>query len=103
MKSEIIVCFCVRLMTVCECISSLVFPFTWAHVYVPILPASMQHFLDAPVPFIMGLWRAVDKLTDDEDITGCEVCTPHHFTLMYLPHKLIFTAEPMENPITVTS
>jgi DENN domain-containing protein 5 len=44
-----------RLMLVSECISALIFPFRWQHVYVPILPASMLHFLDAPVPFIMGL------------------------------------------------
>jgi len=44
-----------RLMLVAEGITSLIFPFTWQHVYVPILPASMLHFLDAPVPFIMGL------------------------------------------------
>ena len=42
-------------MTVAEGITSLLFPFTWQHVYVPILPASLLHFLDAPVPFIMGL------------------------------------------------
>jgi hypothetical protein len=32
----------------------------------------MQHFLDAPVPFIMGLWRA-EKTLEEEEITGCEV------------------------------
>ena len=44
-----------KLMLVGECLSTLLFPFQWQHVYVPILPASMLHFLDAPVPFIMGL------------------------------------------------
>jgi hypothetical protein len=44
-----------RLMLVSECITALIFPFRWQHVYVPILPASMLHFLDAPIPFIMGL------------------------------------------------
>ncbi|GIY06237.1 hypothetical protein CEXT_746382 [Caerostris extrusa] len=42
-------------MVVAECIVALLFPFTWQHVYVPILPASLHHFLDAPVPYIMGL------------------------------------------------
>ena len=46
-----------RLMLVAESLSMLIFPFSWQHVYVPILPASMQHFLDAPVPYIMGLHR----------------------------------------------
>ena len=44
-----------QLMLVAEGINCLAFPFTWQHVYVPILPASLIHFLDAPVPFIMGL------------------------------------------------
>ncbi|XP_052822652.1 DENN domain-containing protein 5B isoform X4 [Octopus bimaculoides] len=44
-----------RLMLVAEALCTLIFPFTWQHVYVPILPASLSHFLDAPVPFIMGL------------------------------------------------
>ncbi|KAJ8382726.1 hypothetical protein SKAU_G00035040 [Synaphobranchus kaupii] len=44
-----------RLVTVAEVITSLLFPFQWQHVYVPILPASLCHFLDAPVPYLMGL------------------------------------------------
>ncbi|XP_072941524.1 DENN domain-containing protein 5B isoform X1 [Epargyreus clarus] len=44
-----------KLMLVAECIVSLLLPFSWAHVYVPILPAPLYHFLDAPVPFVMGL------------------------------------------------
>ncbi|KAF2344142.1 DENN domain, partial [Trinorchestia longiramus] len=44
-----------RLMLVAECMCALVLPFTWHHIYVPILPAALSHFLDAPVPFIMGL------------------------------------------------
>ncbi|KAL2102240.1 hypothetical protein ACEWY4_001408 [Coilia grayii] len=44
-----------RLMVVAESITTLLFPFQWQHVYVPILPASLLHFLDAPVPYLMGL------------------------------------------------
>lgn len=52
----LMLCFtdCQRLMVVAECVTTLLFPFTWPHVYVPILPASLHHFLDAPVPFVMG-------------------------------------------------
>ena len=42
-------------MTVAEGVTSLLFPFQWQHVYVPILPPSLLHFLDAPVPYLMGL------------------------------------------------
>ncbi|XP_053641988.1 DENN domain-containing protein 5B isoform X1 [Cherax quadricarinatus] len=50
-----------KLMLVAESICTLVFPFVWQHVYVPILPASLHHFLDAPVPFIMGLQCSHDS------------------------------------------
>ena len=46
-----------KLMLVCESITSLIYPFTWSHVYVPLLPPSLENFLDAPVPYIMGLLR----------------------------------------------
>lgn len=42
-------------MIVGECITSMLFPFVWPHVYAPILPVALHHFLDAPVPFVMGL------------------------------------------------
>lgn len=44
-----------KLMIVGECITALLFPFVWPHVYAPILPVALHHFLDAPVPFVMGL------------------------------------------------
>lgn len=44
-----------KLMIVGECITSMLFPFVWPHVYAPILPVALHHFLDAPVPFVMGL------------------------------------------------
>ncbi len=42
------------LMLVSECLTSLLFPFTWLKPYVPLVPASNLHFVDAPVPYIMG-------------------------------------------------
>ncbi|XP_026468507.1 DENN domain-containing protein 5A-like [Ctenocephalides felis] len=53
---------CQRLMVVAECITGLLFPFAWPHVYVPVLPASLHHFLDAPVPFVMGLHAEADSI-----------------------------------------
>lgn len=44
-------------MLVCESVSALLYPFAWPHVYVPILPPNLENFLDAPVPYIMGLLR----------------------------------------------
>ncbi|XP_061780540.1 DENN domain-containing protein 5B-like [Nerophis lumbriciformis] len=44
-----------RLMTVAEGITTLLFPFQWQHIYLPIISAPLHHLLDAPVPFLMGI------------------------------------------------
>lgn len=41
----------------CEAILALCFPFTWDHIYIPILPARLLSYLQAPVPFLVGLNR----------------------------------------------
>uniref|UniRef100_A0A0M3IWE3 UDENN domain-containing protein n=1 Tax=Ascaris lumbricoides TaxID=6252 RepID=A0A0M3IWE3_ASCLU len=44
-----------RLMIVAESLCALAFPFRWQLTYVPILPYSQLKFMEAPVPYIMGL------------------------------------------------
>ncbi|XP_023284061.1 DENN domain-containing protein 5B-like [Seriola lalandi dorsalis] len=46
-----------RLMTVAEGVTTLLFPFQWQHIYLPIVSAPLHHLLDAPVPFVMGIQR----------------------------------------------
>ncbi|CAM9507266.1 unnamed protein product, partial [Laminaria digitata] len=33
----------------------LLFPLRWPHTLIPVLPASLLHYLEAPVPFLMGM------------------------------------------------
>ncbi|CAJ0950722.1 unnamed protein product, partial [Mesorhabditis belari] len=44
-----------RLMLLCESLSSFAFPFRWSLAYAPILPYSQMKFIEAPVPYVMGL------------------------------------------------
>nr|XP_022914554.1 DENN domain-containing protein 5B isoform X2 [Onthophagus taurus] len=62
-----------RLMVVAEGITALLFPFSWPHVYVPILPASLHHFLDAPVPFVMGLYASSENIKVASEASLCYV------------------------------
>lgn len=91
-----------KLMIVAESITMLLFPFTWQHVYVPILPASLWHFLDAPVPYIMGLQHGgADKSSPPQvpgeanlcyvDIDNQSVELPED--LPHFPHKQEFLQE----------
>ncbi|XP_030385516.1 DENN domain-containing protein 5B [Scaptodrosophila lebanonensis] len=88
-----------RLMIVGECITSLLFPFIWPHVYAPILPAALHHFLDAPVPFVMGLHaecEAAHKIGSEAtlcfvDIDKKLIQLPEELPIF--PHKVEFMAE----------
>ncbi|XP_029010759.1 DENN domain-containing protein 5B-like [Betta splendens] len=46
-----------RLMIIAEGITTLLFPFQWQHIYLPIVSVPLHHLLDAPVPFLMGIQR----------------------------------------------
>nr|XP_020644664.1 DENN domain-containing protein 5B isoform X1 [Pogona vitticeps] len=91
-----------RLMTVAEGIITLLFPFQWQHVYVPILPASLLHFLDAPVPYLMGLQSKEgtdrSKLELPQEANLCFVDIDNHFIelpeeLPQFPNRLDFIQE----------
>ncbi|XP_068143042.1 DENN domain-containing protein 5B isoform X2 [Drosophila tropicalis] len=88
-----------RLMIVGECISALLFPFVWPHVYAPILPAALHHFLDAPVPFVMGLHaecEAAHKIGSEAVLCFVDIDKKHiqlPEELPTFPHKMDFMAE----------
>ncbi|XP_017063491.1 DENN domain-containing protein 5B isoform X1 [Drosophila eugracilis] len=88
-----------RLMIVGECITSLLFPFVWPHVYAPILPAALHHFLDAPVPFVMGLHaecEAAHKIGSEATLCFVDIDKKHiqlPEELPVFPHKVDFMAE----------
>lgn len=60
-------------MQVAESMMCLLFPFQWQHVYVPILPASLQHFLDAPVPFVMGLHSRENRINIPSEVFSLNI------------------------------
>ncbi|XP_043268202.1 DENN domain-containing protein 5B isoform X2 [Venturia canescens] len=89
-----------KLMVVAESITALLFPFSWQHVYVPILPASLHHFLDAPVPFIMGLHANSEggnlKIASEANLCYVDIdkqSSQFPEELPVFPHKMQFIAE----------
>lgn len=38
-----------------DALCSLLFPFYWQHIYIPLLPAKLLDYLQAPVPFLVGV------------------------------------------------
>ncbi|ELR17283.1 DENN (AEX3) domain containing protein [Acanthamoeba castellanii str. Neff] len=47
---------------------ALLYPFSWQHVYIPVLPSSLLTFCCAPMPFVVGILRSsvaeLNKLSD---------------------------------------
>lgn len=90
-----------KLTIVAECITSLLFPFEWPHVYAPILPTALHHFLDAPVPFVMGLHAELMEMGSSKIGTEATLCyvdidnrtiqLPEE--MPHFPHKQEFTNE----------
>eukprot|EP01119_Soliformovum_irregulare_P015899 TRINITY_DN4546_c0_g2_i2.p1 TRINITY_DN4546_c0_g2~~TRINITY_DN4546_c0_g2_i2.p1 ORF type:complete len:842 (+),score=247.37 TRINITY_DN4546_c0_g2_i2:312-2528(+) len=39
---------------VMESLLSLLYPFCWPYIYIPVLPVSLKTFLEAPTPFLIG-------------------------------------------------
>lgn len=52
---------------VMEGFRSLLFPLKWQGIYVPRLPPSMETYLDAPVPYIIGINTALQEYTVDPE------------------------------------
>ncbi|CAF1514459.1 unnamed protein product, partial [Adineta steineri] len=47
----------------------LLYPFSWPHTYVPILPALMLDIIQAPTPYIIGILRSCESyLSGNEDL-----------------------------------
>ncbi|XP_029199250.2 DENN domain-containing protein 5B-like [Acropora millepora] len=89
-----------KFMLVAESMSAIIFPFIWQHVYVPILPPALSHFLDAPVPFLMGIYCASEEEKKNlvlpseaslclVDIDNCTVTTPEDLPVFPDAQELI--------------
>jgi hypothetical protein len=64
-----------KITSVMEALIALIYPFTWPHVYITTLPPTLYHFLEAPVPYLVGTTTApftrtfLDKnFLNDDDI-----------------------------------
>uniref|UniRef100_A0A183BJX2 UDENN domain-containing protein n=1 Tax=Globodera pallida TaxID=36090 RepID=A0A183BJX2_GLOPA len=62
-----------NLMLIAECLSVLVFPFCWQMPYCPILPHTQLKFLEAPIPWLMGICVGEQQLPKQQ-LYQCNIC-----------------------------
>ena len=73
-----------RLTPVLEGLRSLLFPMQWPHVYISNLFLALADFINAPMPFLIGVLRHVfadldvpdDVMVVDIDIDEVRSCSP---------------------------
>ena len=73
-----------RLTPVLEGLRSLLFPMQWPHVYISNLFLALADFINAPMPFLIGVLRHVytdldvpdDIMVVDIDIDDVRLCSP---------------------------
>ncbi|XP_013171380.1 PREDICTED: myotubularin-related protein 5 [Papilio xuthus] len=50
-----------RLSAACRALAALMFPFRYAHVYIPLLPAGLAEVLATPTPFLIGVHSSLKE------------------------------------------
>ncbi|XP_037303487.1 myotubularin-related protein 13-like [Manduca sexta] len=50
-----------RLAAACRALAALMFPFRYAHVYIPLLPAGLSEVLATPTPFLIGVHSSLKE------------------------------------------
>ncbi|XP_048409340.1 DENN domain-containing protein 2C-like isoform X2 [Stegostoma tigrinum] len=88
-----------KLSTLSKCghaVIAMLYPFTWQHTYIPVLPAVMIDIVCSPTPFLIGiLSSSVPQLNDlpIEEVLVVDLCADRFLRQMndedsILPHKL---------------
>ncbi|XP_053562538.1 DENN domain-containing protein 2C [Bombina bombina] len=87
------------LSTLSKCahaVVAMLYPFTWQHTYIPVLPASMIDIVCSPTPFLIGILSCSFPLLSDlpiEEVLIVDLCGDKFLKQVsdedeILPHKL---------------
>ncbi len=63
----------------------LLHPYQWLHILIPMLPVNLRAYLDAPVPFIIGL--------EDHDLEQLDLSHMHDVMQVYLDSNEIICVD----------
>lgn len=84
-----------RLTEGCSALISLMYPFKYSHVYIPLLPAGLVEVLSTPTPFLMGVHASLKTDVSEQmdvivaDLDGGSILVPDGISLPLLPEPLL--------------
>eukprot|EP01050_Picozoa_sp_SAG11_P001911 SAG11_NODE_91_length_17102_cov_37.671343_2_plen_669_part_00 len=70
------------LLPVAETLCAVIFPFKYQHVYIPVMPTALAEYLEAPVPYLIGM------PTDEMDQLGVNTA-PQQLTMVDLDNNTV--------------
>ena len=85
-----------RLTACVQAINLLLYPMSWQHIFIPLLPKHMIEYLTAPMPFLIGVPSPImERVRKDElgdavvlDADKGTVYTPFLEDVANLPHEV---------------
>ncbi|CAL1263777.1 unnamed protein product [Larinioides sclopetarius] len=83
-----------RLTDACHAVTSLMYPFKYSHVYIPLLPSALIEVLSTPTPFLMGVHSSLKGEVLDlldvivVDLDGGSLLVPECINVSRLPEPL---------------
>uniref|UniRef100_A0A336M7L7 CSON013290 protein n=1 Tax=Culicoides sonorensis TaxID=179676 RepID=A0A336M7L7_CULSO len=51
----------------------LIYPMTWQHIYIPVLPMKMKEYVNAPMPYLIGVAKSILQAIRPEELTDVVV------------------------------
>ena len=57
-----------RLSACVQAANSVIYPMSWQHIFIPILPVQLMDYLSAPMPFLIGVPESIMKRTRPSEI-----------------------------------
>ncbi len=58
-----------RLTAVCEAVTALIHPLDWNHVFIPVLPHDLLHYIEAPMSYVIGVETSCLDSPEWEDLS----------------------------------
>ena len=88
--------FCSTLSSCIHAVVALLYPFSWQHTFIPVLPASMLDIVCCPTPFLVGLLSSsLPRLKDlPVEEVGLRIVWPSLFLSIYLSLSLSLSLSP---------
>lgn len=66
-----------QIYNACQALISLMYPFVYSHIYIPILPATLLDFVASPTPFLMGTHSSMKNQAIDVVCFFVSLCKFH--------------------------